>query len=92
MFILHGHKERSNMSRGNEYDDWSEQFAGEFRGKVSKAKSEGLITEIQAQVADMIASAIDAGSERDAVNEDEELNEAIRTLVHGWIEVERGIE
>ncbi len=75
------------MSRGNEYDDWSEQFAGEFRLPVTAEKAETLIVEIQDQVANLIASAIDAGSERDAVNEDVDLEEAIRTLVNGWIEV-----
>ena len=67
--------------------EWQKQFAGEFRLPVTAEKAETLIVEIKAQVADMIASAIDAGSERDAVNEDEELEEAIRTLVNGWIEV-----
>ncbi len=75
------------MSRGNEYDEWSGKFAGEFRNPVTAEKAETLIVEIQSQVADMIASAIDAGSERDAVNEDVDLEEAIRTLVNGWIEV-----
>jgi len=67
--------------------EWQKQFAGEFKDPVTAEKAETLIVEIKAQVADMIASAIDAGSERDAVNEDEELEEAIRTLVNGWIEV-----
>ncbi len=67
--------------------EWQKQFAGKYRNPVTFSQMQALVLEIQAQVADMIASAIDAGSERDAVNEDEELEEAIQTLVEGWVQV-----
>ncbi len=67
--------------------EWQKRFAGRYSEPVTFHALDALIVEIQAQVADMIASAIDAGSERDAINEDEELQTAIRTLVEGWVQV-----
>lgn len=43
-----------------------------------------LTVELQAVIASVIASLIDAGSERDAINEDEDLGSAIETTLKGW--------
>lgn len=75
------------MSRLSMDRDWNRDFAGRYSDPVTVEKASALVVEIQDQVANLIASAIDAGSERDAVNEDEELEEAIQTLVEGWIQV-----
>lgn len=43
-----------------------------------------LTVELQAVIASVIASLIDAGSERDAINEDEQLAHAIETTLRDW--------
>lgn len=46
----------------------------------------GLADHVQEIIASFMGSILNAGSERDAVNEDEELNEALITLMKSWIE------
>lgn len=45
---------------------------------------EYLATEMQVFLASVVAELIDAGSERDAINEDEDLHQALVTLLKGW--------
>ena len=66
-------------------DRFNDDHGGRYRTPVPEMQRELLITAIQTEVADMMASAIDAGSERDAVMEDEVLHAALRELVEGWI-------
>lgn len=63
------------------------EYGGQFNGPVSQQEFDRLVDGIHSAIACMIASAIDAGSERDAVMEDEELEAAIKRLVSEWVEV-----
>lgn len=45
---------------------------------------ECIATELQAVIASVIASLINAGSERDAINEDEELYKALVRVLKEW--------
>lgn len=71
----------------NALERFGDEFGGRYRDPVTQEAADALIDGIQFGVACMIASAIDAGSERDAVMEDGNLYETIKTLVYDWIEV-----
>lgn len=68
--------------------DFRDNYGGRYaRPHLSQEEADDLVQALQMEVANMIASALDAGSERDAVNEDEDLTEALERLVNSWWEV-----
>lgn len=56
----------------------------ENRSTFSDEGAEIIATELQTFIASLIASLIDAGSERDAIMEDEQLHAALITTLKGW--------
>jgi hypothetical protein len=60
---------------------------GPFRGLAPDGNDAVTILadELQAFIAEVVASVIDAGSERDAVMEDVDLNTALIAHLEGWL-------
>jgi hypothetical protein len=56
----------------------------EDRSTFSDDGAEIIATELQTFIASVIASLIDAGSEREAIMEDEQLHAALITTLKGW--------
>lgn len=55
---------------------------------INSAAVETLAEELQFLIANVVATLIDAGSERDAVMENQELTDAITKELNGWTEKE----
>ena len=66
-------------------DGWArEEMPGVGIYNIDENQVDQLTCEILNLIANIIASILNAGSERDAVNEDEELYTAIKTHLLGW--------
>lgn len=65
-------------------DHIDHQAPYEDRSTFSDDGVEIIATELQAFIASVIASLINAGSERDAIMEDEQLHTALITTLKGW--------
>lgn len=69
------------------YDEFLNKHGGAHSSpSMSRREMESLVDGLQFIVACAVASALDAGSERDAVCEDEDLRQALFALVEGWWE------
>jgi hypothetical protein len=65
-------------------ENWARRDYGSHYA-ISEDDAPHLAEMIQDLIANIVASILDAGSERDAVNENEELRAAIDSELDGWI-------
>lgn len=66
-------------------DDWARQETADGFFSIDSTKIESLTLELQSFIAEVVASILDAGSEREVVLENQELTDALTNELKGWI-------
>lgn len=68
-------------------DDWCRKpLPDSSQFSIDPAKLDDLVDNLQLFIADVVAAILDAGSEREAVMENEELRAALTSELRGWTE------